>query len=120
MHMIEPSLSALFDAAHGAGLAVVIPGWLRWRARTDTRRLEQLGDRVFGIGGPGGADKAAETIARLEQWFARVNSPIRLAQFGIQAADIPAIAANAVKLARVWRLEGYTPEVIEESLGLCL
>ena len=36
------------------------------------------------------------------------------------AADIPAIAANAVKLARVWRLEGYTPEVIEEILGLCL
>ncbi|MFZ5798656.1 MAG: iron-containing alcohol dehydrogenase [Desulfobulbaceae bacterium] len=116
MHMIEHSLSALYDVAHGAGLAVVIPGWLRWRARTDTVRLEQLGSRVFGISGP---DAAAETIARLEQWFARVSCPIRLGQLGISGSEIPAIAANAVKLARVWRLEGYTAEVIEEILGLC-
>lgn len=116
MHLIEHSLSALYDVPHGAGLSVVIPGWLRWRARSDTRRLEQLGERVFGISG---ADAAAETIARLEQWFARVSSPIRLGQLGIQASDIPAIAANAVKLARVWRLDAYTPEVIAEILGLC-
>ena len=116
MHMIEHSLSALYDVAHGAGLAVVIPGWLRWRASTDTRRLAQLGSEVFGISGP---DAAAETIARLEQWFARVSCPIRLGQLGISGSDIPAIAANAVKLARVWRLEGYTPEVIEQILGLC-
>jgi alcohol dehydrogenase YqhD (iron-dependent ADH family) len=120
MHMIEHSLSALFDVAHGAGLSVVIPGWLRWRARTDTSRLEQLGSRVFGINGLGGGAAATETITRLEEWFARVNSPIRLSQVGIRVTDIPAIAANAVKLARVWRLEGYTPEVIEEILGLCV
>ena len=120
MHMIEHSLSALFDVAHGAGLSVVIPGWLRWRARTDTSRLEQLGSRVFGINGLPGCAAATETITRLEEWFARVNSPIRLAQVGIRVSDIPAIATNAVNLARVWRLEGYTPEVIEEILGLCV
>ena len=117
MHMIEHSLSALYDVAHGAGLAVVIPGWLRWRVRADTRRLEQLGDRVFGISGP---DAAAETIARLEQWFARISCPIRLEQLGISGSEIPAVAANAVKLARVWRLDAYTAEVIEEILRLCV
>lgn len=119
MHMIEHSLSALYDVAHGAGLSVVIPGWLRWRARTDTSRLEQLGRRIFGLGGPGGADTAIETITCLEAWFARVTCPVRLSQLSIPADDIPAIAANAVKLAKVWRLEAYTPEVIAEILGLC-
>jgi hypothetical protein len=120
MHMIEHSLSALFDAPHGAGLSVVIPGWLRWYARTDTLRLEQLGERVFASSGPDGAGAAAEAIARLEQWFTRVNSPTRLGQLGVPVADIPAIAANAVKLAKVWRLDGYTPQVIEEILRLCV
>ena len=116
MHMVEHSLSALFDVPHGAGLSVVIPGWLRWRARTETARLTQLGNRVFGISGQ---DAAAETITRLEQWFTRVNSPTRLTQFGIGATDIAALAANAVKLAKVWRLESYTTGVIAEILGLC-
>ncbi|HBI14548.1 MAG TPA: NADH-dependent alcohol dehydrogenase [Desulfobulbaceae bacterium] len=119
MHMIEHSLSALYDVPHGAGLSVVIPGWLRWRARTDTARLEQLGGRIFGISGMDKASAAEETVVRLEQWFARVSSPIRLAQLGIPAADIPAIAANAVKLAKIWRLDGYSLEVIAEILRLC-
>jgi alcohol dehydrogenase YqhD (iron-dependent ADH family) len=116
MHMIEHSLSALYDVPHGAGLSVVIPGWQRWRAKTDTGRLAQLGERVFGISGP---DAAAETVACLEQWFAKVNSPVRLEQLGIPAKDIPAIAANALKLARIWRLEPYTQAVIEEILYQC-
>jgi alcohol dehydrogenase YqhD (iron-dependent ADH family) len=29
-HMIEHSLSALFNVPHGAGLSVVIPAWMKW------------------------------------------------------------------------------------------
>ena len=30
-HQIEHELSALYDVAHGAGLAVVFPAWLRFQ-----------------------------------------------------------------------------------------
>jgi alcohol dehydrogenase YqhD (iron-dependent ADH family) len=33
MHMIEHSLSALYNVAHGAGLSVVIPGWMSYQAQ---------------------------------------------------------------------------------------
>lgn len=29
-HMIEHSLSALYNIAHGAGLSIVIPAWMKW------------------------------------------------------------------------------------------
>jgi alcohol dehydrogenase YqhD (iron-dependent ADH family) len=37
VHMIEHSLSALYDIAHGAGLSIMLPGWMAWSAKK-TRR----------------------------------------------------------------------------------
>ena len=44
MHLIEHSLSALYDVPHGAGLAVVMLGWLRAHRQT------------YATGSPGSAD----------------------------------------------------------------
>jgi len=120
MHMIEHSLSALYDVPHGAGLSVVIPGWLRWRSIRDTAKIIQLGSRIFNFELRGIEPSAYATIKILENWFSRINSPIRLAEFDIPPADIPAIADNALKLARIWRLDDtYTRETIEGILSLC-
>ncbi|MDW7772038.1 MAG: iron-containing alcohol dehydrogenase [Desulfobulbaceae bacterium] len=115
MHMIEHSLSALYDIPHGAGLSIVMPGWLRWRASRDEKKIIQLDQRIFNRLEP----EAEAAVTSLENWFARVNSPVRLAECGIPAADIPAIAENAVRLAKVWRLDEYSQETIEEILHLC-
>jgi alcohol dehydrogenase YqhD (iron-dependent ADH family) len=120
MHMIEHSLSALYDVAHGAGLSVVIPGWLRWRAETAPEKIVQLGQRIFSGDHPGGSLSAADTISRLEESFSRLNSPTRLKQLNIAAADIGAIADNALRLAKIWRLEAYNRSIIEHILGYCL
>lgn len=117
MHMIEHSLSALYDVPHGAGLSVVIPGWLRWRSQEDDRKIVQLGARIFNFDRCGLRRPASATINMLEKWFSRINSPVRLAQLHIAAADIPAIAENAVKLAGIWRLNQYSRETIEEILS---
>ncbi|MDY0351475.1 MAG: iron-containing alcohol dehydrogenase [Desulfobulbaceae bacterium] len=120
MHMIEHSLSALYDAPHGAGLSAIIPGWLRWRSREDDRKIIQLGERVFNFDRCGVPRSAAATIHMLEKWFVRAGCPVTLDDLNIPAADIPAIAENAVRLARVWRLERYSRETIAEILSLCL
>ncbi|GAB4338631.1 MAG: iron-containing alcohol dehydrogenase [Desulfobulbaceae bacterium] len=117
MHMIEHSLSALYDVPHGAGLSVVIPGWLRWRAQKHPERITRLGGRLFGIAPS--TEAAAATIERLEQWFTEVGSPTRLSGLDIPAEDIPAIADNALGLARFWRLDEYDHRTIEEILHLC-
>jgi alcohol dehydrogenase YqhD (iron-dependent ADH family) len=56
----------------------------------------------------------------LESWFSSVKSPTRLAELSISPHDIPAIANNALSLAKVWRLKEYNQETIEEILKGCI
>ncbi len=121
MHMIEHSLSALYNVPHGAGLAAVIPGWLKWRAQTHPQKIAQLGRRVFNLGRNGSTKyQAALTIEALTDWFISINSPTSLTKLKIPAGDIPIIAENALGLAKFWRLKEYSKQTIEEILTLCL
>ena len=120
MHLIEHSLSALYDVPHGAGLAVVILGWLHYHAEINAARIISLGKRIFPQSGETEADQDAEwTISRLREWFCRVNAPVSLQDLGIPATDIPKIAENSKGLAQLWRLRDYTPERIAAILQRC-
>jgi alcohol dehydrogenase YqhD (iron-dependent ADH family) len=119
MHMIEHSLSALYNVPHGAGLSIVIPGWLKWRAMQEPGKIIQLGKNIFNLEQRDIIPSAEVTIKIMENWFSRVNSPIRLAECDIPSADIPSIAENAQGLAKIWRLNEYSPEIIKEILLLC-
>lgn len=119
MHMIEHSLSALYDIPHGAGLSIVIPGWLRWRAGHDAQKIGQLGRRIFNLEHSDIKTAAKMTINTVENWFSRVKSPIRLADCAIPEDAVPEIAENAVRLAKIWRLSKYTRKTVEEILLLC-
>jgi alcohol dehydrogenase YqhD (iron-dependent ADH family) len=114
MHMIEHSLSALYNVAHGAGLAVVVPAWLRWRLPEQEARLARLGQQVFGL------DLDAEqTVQQLRNWFSTIGCPVTLAELHIPDNDIPRIVTNALALARAWHLHDYSQERIEAVLTLC-
>lgn len=119
MHMIEHSLSALYDIPHGAGLSIVIPGWLKNNAGRNEERIIQLGRRIFNLELRDIVPSAAVTIKILENWFSKVNSPIRLAEVDISPDDIPGIAENALRLAKIWRLQEYSRESIEKILFFC-
>ena len=119
MHLIEHSLSALYDVPHGAGLAVVILGWLQDHAETNAARIISLGNRVFPRINSAAAPNAEQTISRLREWFCRVNAPISLQDLGIPVSDIPRIAENSKGLAKLWRLQDYNPERVAAILERC-
>lgn len=120
MHLIEHSLSALYDVPHGAGLAVVILGWLHYHAETAADRIAHLGARIFlPDGNKGNLQEAERTISRLRQWLVRVKAPVSLRDLGIPASDIPRIAENSRGLAQLWRLQEYTPERVAAILQRC-
>ncbi|MBQ3918262.1 MAG: iron-containing alcohol dehydrogenase, partial [Oscillospiraceae bacterium] len=48
-HGIEHELSALYDCAHGAGLAVIMPAWMEFVYKHDVMRFCQMATRVFGV-----------------------------------------------------------------------
>lgn len=48
-HRIEHELSAKYDIAHGAGLAIIYPAWMKYVSREDKAKFIQFATRVFDI-----------------------------------------------------------------------
>ena len=119
VHMIEHSLSALYDIAHGAGLSIVLPGWMTWSAKRKPARFARLAREFFGVVEADDAKAAAAGIAQIKGWFRSIQSPVSLKEGGIPEGDIEKIADNAVELARTWKLKDYTKEVIADVLNHC-
>lgn len=118
-HMIEHSLSALYDIAHGAGLSIVLPGWMEYAVRKNPAKFARLAKEIFGISKVDETQSALEGIARLKSWFAAIGSPVSLKGANIPEGDIDRIADNASRTAAVWGMKAYSKEVIAEVLGLC-
>ena len=119
-HLIEHSLSAFYNVAHGAGLSVVFPGWMKYQAARYPAKFSQFAERVFGFDSGSDIQKANDAILCLKSWFDKVKSPTSLTAINVPESDIPKIAENAVGLAKVWRMTEYTAARIEEILRLCV
>jgi len=110
-HMIEHSLSALYNVAHGAGLAIVIPAWMKWHKSQNTKQYERFAKEIFN---ESSADKGIEL---LEAWFAKIGAPVSLGDAKIPKEDIQKIATNAYGTATVWGMDAdYSVETIMEIL----
>ena len=89
-HGIEHELSALYDCAHGAGLAVVMPAWMMYVHATDDARFARFARNVFGVGvGEPDASAASAGIAAFRRWLKSLGLPITFAELGARAEDIP-------------------------------
>ena len=97
-HNIEHEISGIYDIAHGAGLAVVFPAWMRYVWRRKPERFVQFARRVFRVDyAPGQEEWAAEAgIARLEAFYRELGLPTRLAEAGIDGSRIQEMADNAM------------------------
>lgn len=85
-HAIEHELSGLYDVAHGAGLAALLPAWMRYVMNHDEKRFEQFAQRVWRV------ETAEEGIERLGQFFQELNLPSRLNELGIDDSRFTELA----------------------------
>lgn len=121
MHMIEHSLSAHNSRiAHGAGLSVIIPAWLKWQAEKDPQRIAAFCKKLFRVDTEDDHLAAGTGIDCLRQWFIASGCPVTLKQIGFDTTDIEALAESVLALARIWRMREYSKEVITEILSRAL
>jgi alcohol dehydrogenase YqhD (iron-dependent ADH family) len=78
VHAIGHVLSVLYDTPHGATLSIAFPAWLKLNSARLKERIEELGQNVFQT------NSVDDTIFELENFFASVESPIRLSDIGIE------------------------------------
>ncbi len=92
-HQMEHELSALYDVAHGAGLAVMFPAWMKFTMKQDVMRFAQFAVRVFGcqMDFQNPERTAKEGIERFEQFLLSIGMPIRFKELGAKAEDIPTL-----------------------------
>ena len=123
-HQIEHELSAFYDCAHGAGLAVVMPAWMEFVMNHDVMRFAKFAVEVFGcemdFAHPEVTARAG--IARLREFFRSLGLPVTLAQVGAKTEDIPAMVAHRAEKPAGFPFGGFVkigPEEMAEILRLC-
>lgn len=96
-HDIEHELSALYDCAHGAGLAVVFPAWMEYNMNHDVLRFAQIANRVWGCSmdfqNPEYTAKAG--IKAFRNFLKSIGMPQTLEEVGGKEEDIPYLAKTA-------------------------
>ena len=117
-HHLEHVLSALYDCAHGAGLAVIMPAWMRYCAdHHDGLRMAQMAVRVFGCQ-MDFADPwrtALEGIAAFRAFLKSMGMPLTFAEIGADPADIPKLVEmNHVGGGVTGGYVGLTSDAIRE------
>ncbi len=99
-HFIEHELSAVYDVAHGAGLAVTIPAWMTYVAGINPSKGAQLAERVLSV--ERHCDDTDHTMAmkgidRLKDFFRSLEMPVTMAELGIKNPNIDALVENLHK-----------------------
>ena len=84
-HNIEHELSALYDCAHGAGLAVTMPAVFKYVMDHDVARFTQVANRVWGV------DTAEEGIEAFKSFLISIGMPSTLGELGGKEEDIPTL-----------------------------
>ena len=91
-HHLEHVLSALYDCAHGAGLAVIMPAWMRYCVEHGgQKRFAQMAVRVFGCQMDFDDPKrtAMEGVNAFRAFLKDIGMPLTFAEIGADPADIP-------------------------------
>lgn len=99
-HGLEAYLSAHYDTAHGAGLAMLMPAVLKFITDNGSEsmkaRAAQFAVDVFGVQPDMGDIRSAaiEGVNRFRAWVKSIGMPLSLKDMDIPDSDIPEIVKN--------------------------
>ena len=100
-HKLEHELSALYDVAHGAGLAIVFPAWMKYMlSHGGATKLAQFATRVMDVPEGLGDEVATaqEGVARLEAFYRSLGLVTTLHEAGIGDADFDRMATRCTQM----------------------
>lgn len=96
-HMIEHELSGIYDIAHGAGLSIIFPAWMKYVYKEDIPRFAQFANRVFDIEiNPRNLEETAlKGIDALINFYKSIDMPTKLSQVDIGDENFEKMALKA-------------------------
>lgn len=93
-HDIEHELSSVYDCAHGAGLAVIFPAWMRYTVEHNPMRFAQIAVRLWGcqMDFENPVNTALAGIDAFKAFLRSIGMPVSFAELGAKEEDILAMA----------------------------
>ncbi len=92
-HGLEHELSGLYDCAHGAGLAVIMPAWMEYVYSENVMRFCEAATRVWGI--PMDFEHPEKTavagIHAFKDFLTGIGMPVSFKEIGARKEDIPVL-----------------------------
>ena len=111
VHSIGHVLSVLYDVPHGASLSIAYPAWLKLYEGKAGDRIIHLGRNLFGT------QSVNDSIHALEEFFRKINTPVRLSgtSYGLYDKEtiIKTMKDNAVSGAHHKLSEDQYRELLE-------
>jgi hypothetical protein len=98
-HMIEHEISGIYDVAHGAGLAVVFPAWMKHVYTNDVSRFARFASRVLGVEPRFDWPErtALEGIGKLKSFFRDIGLPTSFKELGVPGDRLEEMAKKATE-----------------------
>lgn len=98
-HLIEHELSGIYDIAHGAGLSIVFPAWMKYVYKHDLNRFAQFANRVWNI--DINLNNLEETslkgIYKMESFFKSIGLPTTLKEANIPSDRLREMSKKATE-----------------------
>lgn len=100
-HDMEHELSAIYDVAHGAGLAVLTPAWMTYVYKTNINMFVQFAVQVMGVESTFRDPDSIvlEGISRLREFYKKMGLPATLSELGIDETNLELMAQKATRKA---------------------
>lgn len=87
-HVMEHEMGAMYDVAHGAGLAAIWGSWARYVYKNCLHRFVRFATNVMGVEAVGTEEEIAlKGIEALEDFYREINMPTNFRELGVEATD---------------------------------
>lgn len=112
-HMIGHELTALFGIDHARTLAIIAPNLFTVKLENKRDKLNQYGQRVFGLTG----NCAEEAIIKTKTFFESLGIPTRISDYTSDFQDAPEVIKNRF-IERGWLAMGEKSDLTPEEVKL--
>ncbi|MGB2579374.1 hypothetical protein AAIR98_001293 [Elusimicrobium simillimum] len=121
-HGIEHAISAVHDIAHGAGLSIVFPAWMKYVYKHNPAIFAQFAVNVWGV-----TDALRDTeavalkgIEMTETFFKSIGLPVRLSEVNVGEKDFEVMASKATSFGPLGSFVKLSKEDVKEIYRLAL
>lgn len=86
-HALEHEISAIFDVAHGAGLAAVWGSWARYVYKACPKRFLKFAENVMQVSGKDEEEMIIKGIEAMEAFYHSIHMPINMRELGVEPTE---------------------------------